>query len=86
MEADVKLVEALGSELQVHFSIDAHRVVPEESAADLAPEESELNQGGAGVARVGPHVPAKPGERIRFAIDEDAMHFFEPETGVAIWK
>jgi multiple sugar transport system ATP-binding protein len=86
LEADVSLVEALGSELQVHFSIDAHRVVPEESAADLAPEESELNKGGAGVARVGPHVPAKPGERMRFSIDESAMHFFERETGAAIWK
>jgi multiple sugar transport system ATP-binding protein len=86
MDADVHLVEALGSELQVHFSIDARRIIPEESAADLGPEGSGLMDTGAGVARVGPHVPAKPGERIRFAIDEDAMHFFEPETGVAIWK
>jgi multiple sugar transport system ATP-binding protein len=86
MEAEISLVEALGSELQVHFSIDARRVIPEESAADLAPEESALTTSGAGVARVGPHVPAKPGERIRFAIDESAMHFFEPDTGAAIWK
>jgi multiple sugar transport system ATP-binding protein len=86
MEADVKLVEALGSELQVHFSIDARRILPEESTADLAPEESELSSSGAGVARVGPHVPAKPGERMRFAIDEAAIHFFDLETGLAIWK
>jgi multiple sugar transport system ATP-binding protein len=86
MEADVKLVEALGSELQVHFSIDARRILPEESTAELAPEESELSSRGAGVARVGPHVPAKPGERMRFAIDEAAIHFFDLETGLAIWK
>ncbi len=86
MEAEVSLVEALGSELQVHFTIDAHRVVPPEAATDLAPEESELSNSGAGVARVGPHVPAKVGERMRFAIDESAMHFFDPESGLAIWK
>ncbi|HTU31899.1 MAG TPA: sn-glycerol-3-phosphate ABC transporter ATP-binding protein UgpC [Solirubrobacteraceae bacterium] len=86
MEADVTLVEALGSELQVHFTIDAQRVVPAESATDLAPEESDLRHTGAGVARVGPHVPAKAGERMRFSVDEDSMHFFDPETGDAIWK
>ncbi|HLI60805.1 MAG TPA: sn-glycerol-3-phosphate ABC transporter ATP-binding protein UgpC [Solirubrobacteraceae bacterium] len=86
MEANVNLVEALGSELQVHFSIDAKRIVPEESTADLAPEGSELVDTGAGVARVGPHVPAKPGERMRFAIDEGAMHFFDRDSGLAIWK
>jgi multiple sugar transport system ATP-binding protein len=84
MVADVSLVEALGSELQVHFSIDARRVLPEEAAGDLPPEESELTSGGAGVARVGPHVPAKPGQPIRLAIDLDALHFFDPESGEAI--
>jgi multiple sugar transport system ATP-binding protein len=84
MVADVSLVEALGSELQVHFSIDARRVLPEEAAGDLPPEESELTSSGAGVARVGPHVPAKPGQQIRLAIDLDALHFFDRESGEAI--
>jgi multiple sugar transport system ATP-binding protein len=86
LEADVHLIEALGSELQVHFSIDARRIIPEESAAELAPEGSELGDTGAGVARVAPHVRVRPGERMRFAIDESAMHFFDPETEAAIWK
>jgi len=86
MVADVNLVEALGSELQVHFSIDARRVLPEEQAGDLAPEESELTSTGAGVARVGPHVPARPGEKLRFAVDLDALHFFDRDSGEAIWN
>jgi multiple sugar transport system ATP-binding protein len=75
----VDLVEALGNELQVHFSIDAKRVL-----ADEPTEADTLAKGGAGVARVAPNVPAKVGEQIRFAIDLDEIHFFDPATGAAI--
>jgi multiple sugar transport system ATP-binding protein len=81
MTARVELIEALGSELQVHFTIDAKRVVAE-GPSDV----DELTSSGAGVARVGPHVPAKPGEQLRFAVDVDALHYFDPETGKAIWS
>jgi multiple sugar transport system ATP-binding protein len=81
ISARVEMIEALGSELQVHFSIDAKRVVAE-GPSDI----DELTSSGAGVARVGPHVPAKPGEQLRFAVDVDALHFFDPETGKAIWS
>ncbi len=79
--ADVELVEALGSELQVHFSIDAKRVRGEGPS-----EEEELTTSGAGVARVGPHVPAKPGEKMRFALDTGGLQFFDPGSGDAIWN
>ena len=81
MTAQVELVEALGSELQVHFSIDAKRVIAEGPS-----DADELTTSGAGVARVGPHVPAKLGDPIRFAVDIDAMHFFDPDSGGAIWN
>jgi multiple sugar transport system ATP-binding protein len=77
--AQVELVEALGSELQVHFSIDAKRVV-----AEAAGESEELISSGAGVARVGPHVPATAGDQIRLAVDVNALHFFDPASGDAI--
>jgi len=81
ISADVELVEALGSELQVHFSIDAKRIVAE------GPSDADaLTSSGAGVARVGPHVPAKPGDKMRFAVDVDALHFFDPDSGFAIWN
>ncbi|MGA2009399.1 MAG: sn-glycerol-3-phosphate ABC transporter ATP-binding protein UgpC [Solirubrobacteraceae bacterium] len=79
--ADVELIEALGSELQVHFSIDAKRV-----RGEGASEEDELTTSGAGVARVGPHVPAKTGEKLTFALDTDGLQFFDPGSGNAIWN
>ncbi len=81
MTGRVELIEALGSELQVHFTIDAKRVIAEGPS-----DADELTSSGAGVARVGPHVPAKPGQQLRFAVDVDALHFFDAETGKAIWS
>jgi multiple sugar transport system ATP-binding protein len=80
LSANVDLIEALGSELQVHFSIDAKRVLAEGPS-----DADELTSSGAGVARVGPHVPARPGETLQFAVELDALHFFDPETGKAIY-
>jgi multiple sugar transport system ATP-binding protein len=79
LAAQVELVEALGSELQVHFSLDAKRVLAEEPS-----EADELTSSGAGVARVAPNVPATVGERMRFTIDLDAIHFFDPDSGRTI--
>lgn len=74
----VELVEALGSELQVHFSLDAKRVVAESGEAD------ELMTSGAGVARITPHTHAQAGASLRLGVDADALHFFDPATGQAI--
>jgi multiple sugar transport system ATP-binding protein len=80
---DVDLVEALGSELMVHFTIDARRVRAEGvSSAD----EEAVTESGEGVARVDPVSPVKVGERARFAIKTDGMQFFDPDTGEAIWS
>ncbi len=80
VEADVELVEALGNELQVHFTIDARRVVAEGAA-----EESEVVQSGEGVARVDPRAALKPGTRAAFQVDTQRMQFFDAENGTAIW-
>jgi multiple sugar transport system ATP-binding protein len=82
LTAHVDLIEALGNELQVHFSIDAKRIRGEGTSAD----EEELTTSGAGVARVGPHVPVKVGEILTFALDCDGLQFFDPATGDAIWN
>ena len=82
VEGDVDLVEALGSELLVHFRIDAKQVVAEGAGAD---EESELASFDEGVARVDPRAAVKPGERARFAVDTARMQFFDLSTDLAIW-
>jgi len=83
LAGDVDLVEALGSELMVHFTIDARRIRAE-SATD--PETDAISEAGEGVARVNPAAPVKPGERCTFAIDASGMQFFDPDNGAAIWN
>jgi multiple sugar transport system ATP-binding protein len=78
---DIELVEALGSEQVVHFTIDANRVLAE-GAVDK--DEAAAVKTGEGVARVGAKVPVKPGDRITFAVSIEDMKFFDETTGLAI--
>ncbi len=76
------LVEALGSELMVHFSFDG-TVVKIENAQD---EEQEiLTGGGEGVARIDPSVSVKTGDRLRLGVDMEHLHFFDQRTGDGIY-
>jgi multiple sugar transport system ATP-binding protein len=79
---NVDLIEALGSELVIHFTIDAPVVRPEGAASD---EEDATAKAGEGVARVDPTTKVKVGERITFAVNTEGMQFFDMETGLAIW-
>ncbi len=78
---DVDLVEALGSELVVHFTIDAHRVIAEGA---LDKDEAAAMQSGEGVARVEAKTPVKPGDKMTFSVNVEDMQFFDTQTGVAI--
>jgi multiple sugar transport system ATP-binding protein len=78
---DVDLIEALGSELVVHFTIDAHRVIAEGA---LEKDEAEAVTAGEGVARIDAKNPVKVGDRMTFLIDIEDMQFFDPKTGLAI--
>jgi len=78
---DVDLVEALGSELVVHFTIDANRVIAE-GAVDK--DEAAAVKKGEGVARVEAKTPVKPGDKMTFSVDVEDMQFFDTQTGLAI--
>ena len=82
LAGDVDLVEALGSELMVHFTIDARRVRAEGVATA---DEEAVTEAGEGVARVDPASPVTVGQRATFAIKADGIQFFDPATGEAIW-
>jgi multiple sugar transport system ATP-binding protein len=82
LAGDVDLVEALGSELVVHFTIDAPRVQPEGATTD---DEDATAKAGEGVARVDPATKVKAGERITFAVNTMGMQFFDMQTDRAIW-
>ena len=78
---DVDLVEALGSELVVHFTVDAHRVIAEGA---VEKDEAAATQRGEGVARIAAKTPVKVGDRMTFGVDVEDMQFFDPKTGLAI--
>jgi len=78
----VDLVEALGSELMVHFTVDARRVRAEGATSA---DEDATAQSGEGVARVDPGTPVKVGEKVTFAVNTAGMQFFDPDTEQAIW-
>jgi multiple sugar transport system ATP-binding protein len=86
IDADVDLVEALGSDLLVHFQIDAKHVGTDDVIADEAATLPNvgLSVRGEGVARIEPRAKIGRGERIRLAIDTSRLYFFDPRTGASI--
>ncbi|HMK96002.1 MAG TPA: sn-glycerol-3-phosphate ABC transporter ATP-binding protein UgpC [Acidimicrobiales bacterium] len=95
LEADVELVEALGNEIVVHFLIEA--TTARSADTDLATgaveelgEVASLPVGGGdkteGVARISPRSTMRAGSRVKFAVETDNMHFFDPDNGQAIWN
>jgi multiple sugar transport system ATP-binding protein len=81
LAVDTALVEALGSEQLLHFTIDAARL-----HAPGVDEERELGKAvaGIGVARIEPDGKINDRERVRLTVRTELMHFFDPATGVAI--
>ena len=74
---NVKLVEALGSELMVHFVIDAKTV----NSGDPDAPEQELGEGIANaVGRFDPRSRIRPDEQIEVAVSTENLHFFDPDT------
>jgi len=89
LAGEVDLVEALGSELLVHFRTDA-RVVRAENRGGAGHEENpQAGESGAPVdciARVDPRHAVRAGDHIRFSVSADRLEFFDLATGLAIRK
>jgi multiple sugar transport system ATP-binding protein len=93
LEIVPELCEALGSDLLVHFGLDAEPVLTEdirELAAETGLEALEGLEANAAerrciwVARVSPRSSAREGDRLTLAVDTGELHFFDPETGASI--
>jgi multiple sugar transport system ATP-binding protein len=87
LAADVRLVEMLGSEQHVYFSIDATQAG--QAAAEAAvgeAAEAGILAGSApnGVTRLEPGTSVRAGDRVTFAVDPARLYFFDPDTGQAI--
>ena len=82
LSSTVELIEALGSEIMVHFDLDARTVDsgdPDVAAEDTTEEASKA------VARFNPRSRVRLGETIEIAVATENLHFFDLETRQAIW-
>jgi multiple sugar transport system ATP-binding protein len=94
MKGKVELTEALGSEIMVHFTIDAVHAVTEDVhdlQADIGTDRAPGTGVGSGtsgaviVGRFGPRSRVKAGDAIDVAVDTRSLHFFDPETALGIY-
>jgi multiple sugar transport system ATP-binding protein len=90
LQTTVSLTEALGSEIVVHFGVKAPKVVTEDTKElerDAHTDEVVLpheEEGTPFVASFAPRSRVRPGDTIEIVVDRERMHFFDPETGLAV--
>jgi multiple sugar transport system ATP-binding protein len=100
MKVDIVLREALGSEVLVHFAVDAPPVLTEDTreliGAQVGPMAhtnvavAELEKAAAVgtstfVARLDPKTKAAERHSLDLGVDTSRLHFFEPESGLGIY-
>jgi multiple sugar transport system ATP-binding protein len=94
LRGEVRTTEALGSEVLVHLAVSAEPVLTEEvrevavdvDAAALEQLESEaLAQRTIIIGRFETSERLRTGEEIEVAVDSRKLHFFDLETGLAIY-
>jgi len=86
------LTEALGSEIMVHFLIEAKAAMTEdvrELAQDVGDEravDQAVDSNTATlVGRFGARSRVRPGQPVEIAVDTRSLHFFDPQTGLGIY-
>ena len=92
LQGTVELREALGSEIMVHLGVDAP-VASTVEVAELAEDAGVPTPAGGTpdratriVGRFSPRSRVKPGDETQVAVDTQALHFFDPETGLGIYS
>jgi multiple sugar transport system ATP-binding protein len=88
LRGNVVLREALGSEIMVHFTVDARPALTEdvrELAQDVGEELDEAAQETTVVARFNARSRVREGQPADVAVDTSELHFFDPESGLGIY-
>jgi len=92
LKAVVDLREDMGSEVLVHFQIQAPAVFNEDirllaedqaEVSDLA--QQALENRSTFIARFDSETRAKEGDRVEIHVQTRTIHFFDPETARSIW-
>jgi multiple sugar transport system ATP-binding protein len=86
IDAKVEVVEELGADTHVLFTVAAPRVEATEVREAAGDEDAALAavEGSLFTARVDPATSAKPGAPLRLAVDPSRFHYFDPETGLRL--
>jgi multiple sugar transport system ATP-binding protein len=86
LDVQVEVVEELGADTLVIFTVDAPRVEASEVREAAGDEDAALVavEGSLFTARVDPGTAARPGERLRLAVDPARFHYFDPENGLRL--
>lgn len=87
MSTETTLVEALGSEIIVHFPLDAEpfAIMEAEFEGEDAVEKARDDQGRTiYVGKFSPRSRARIHEPLTIDVDTARFHFFDPATGLAI--
>jgi multiple sugar transport system ATP-binding protein len=82
IKTDVELVEALGSELMIHASIDAPKV--HSGDPDVKDEGTAGAAGTPLVGRFSPRSRINRGETIEVAVDAANLYFFDSQSGLTL--
>jgi multiple sugar transport system ATP-binding protein len=90
VESKADLVEAMGSDVLVHFVVDAPQVVTDDTkelARDVGTDVLGLDQQPHTdlVARFSPRTRVRDGDTVTVHIATDRLHYFDPDTGLSIW-
>ena len=84
---EISLLEQLGSDSYIHFYKDIKPVQTEAIEEILADEGEDISVLGTEtkfIARINPNATVKEGKNIKLKIDPSKLHFFDPESGLAI--
>ena len=84
---EITLLEQLGSDSYIHFYKDIKPVQTEAIEEILADEGEDISVLGTQtkfIARINPNATVEEGQKIKLKIDPTKLHYFDPETGLAI--
>jgi multiple sugar transport system ATP-binding protein len=90
----VDLREGMGSDVYLHFTVDAPPVYTEDTrelASDIDAkaledlQEQASEQKTTFITRASPETTARIGERIEIHVDNRKLYFFDPATGTSIY-
>ena len=87
LSAEVDIREDMGSEVYIHFGVAGKAVRGEDVRAAVGEEAAEVAQvkGNVWVARVDRDTSAQEEGKVELVVDTTRLHFFDPETGGAIY-